>query len=124
MADEPEGKTQGGHRSDASYAAILRDLNHYGPDDRRLFGDIKDNLIAAYTSGVCTPEEVTKVEQAMRDYPAVREWIELAQHGTGAAPQPGQADAGRPRRNWTDTVRRNDAGPEGPDGKPPTGSGR
>lgn len=52
--------------------ALAKDIE----EEKRTWGGIDVNQIAAYADGQCTDEEKAKMEKAMRQYPAVRECVE------------------------------------------------
>jgi hypothetical protein len=72
-------------------ARLAADLAADREADRRRWGDIDEITLARYDAGECTEEERAQVKQAMRDFPAVREAMHLAQQfplewGTTALP--------------------------------------
>jgi|GEM_PF-973437 len=64
------------------YRRLLRELDEYSSQLKATWGDIDESLIERYLDNECTDAERARVEQAMRDYPAVRECVELAQQVT------------------------------------------
>ena len=57
---------------------FARDLDTHTRERKRIWGDTDENLLAAYLDGKCTPEEKAKVEKAIDEYPAVRDFVELS----------------------------------------------
>jgi hypothetical protein len=84
---DPQPETEG-WRSRLASDLAARDARH-----REVWGDTDELLRARYTAGKCSDEEKARVEQAMRDYPAVRESIETVQKLMGNDEPPSQPDA-------------------------------
>jgi prepilin-type processing-associated H-X9-DG protein len=72
--DDPEG---GGRDPDSQWARVSADLRAYREAQRRAWGDIDEAAIARYLEGEATEGERGRVEQAMRDYPRVRECVQI-----------------------------------------------
>jgi type II secretory pathway pseudopilin PulG len=66
-----------GRFSEAWWSFVAADLEAQRAERQRSWGDIDEMLLVRYEAGVCTEEERARVEQAMRDFPAVRESIEI-----------------------------------------------
>ena len=91
---------------------LAKALEEHIAEERRMWGDVgaDTDLLARYASGLCSDPEKARVEKAMKECPAVRELIELAQEedgpeGTppgGESHGPGRRDAKR----WADQTRR------------------
>ena len=61
--------------TDQWWAFVMSELKAHEVQQRRLFGDIDENLIVAYASDTCTEIERARVELAMEKYPAVGETV-------------------------------------------------
>jgi hypothetical protein len=72
--DDPEG---GGRDPDTQWARVAADLRTYREAQRRAWGDLDEAAIARYLGDEATEEERSRVEQAMRDFPRVRECVEV-----------------------------------------------
>jgi hypothetical protein len=72
--DDPEG---GGRDPNAQWARVAADLRAYRAAQQRDWGDLDEAAIARYLGDEATEEERSRVEQAMRDYPKVRECVEV-----------------------------------------------
>jgi hypothetical protein len=68
--------------------------------EQKTWGDIDEIILARFDAGLCTKEERARVEQAMRDFPAVLEAVEIARQFPLAV-----QTASTRRRNVWDTVR-------------------
>jgi hypothetical protein len=55
---------------------VAADLGAYREAQRRAWGDLEEAVIARYLAAEATEEERRRVEQAMRDFPRVRECVE------------------------------------------------
>jgi hypothetical protein len=53
------------------------ELRAYGQAQRQTWGDVDDIQLARYLAGASSPPERAAVEQAMRDFPDVREVVDL-----------------------------------------------
>jgi hypothetical protein len=73
----PKDDPPAGRYSEAWWDSVSREMDAYTAEERRTFGDIDENQIACYASGVCTDEEKARVEQAMKDFPAIEEAVAL-----------------------------------------------
>ena len=67
-------------KQDQVYRHLVRELDDYSSQLQATWGDIDESLIERYLDNDCSDAERTRVEQAMRDFPAVRECVELSQH--------------------------------------------
>jgi hypothetical protein len=65
-----------GRDGEAWWARVAADLAAYGPS-RRAWGGVDENALARYEAGTCGEEEREKVEQALRDFPELRESEDL-----------------------------------------------
>jgi hypothetical protein len=73
--DDPEGA---GGAPDTQWARVAADLRTYREAQRRAWGDLDEAAIARYLGDeTTTAEERSRVEQAMRDFPRVRECVEV-----------------------------------------------
>jgi hypothetical protein len=54
------------------------DLQAYRAEQQRLWGGVDELTLARHEAGVSPDEERARVEQAMRDHPALRESMEIA----------------------------------------------
>ena len=72
--DDPE---EVGHDADTQWCACAADLRTYREAQRRAWGDLDEAAIARYLADEATKEERSRVEQAMRDFPKVRECVEV-----------------------------------------------
>jgi len=79
MEEKPKEADNAQHSDDATIRRFAKEVAADVDYEKRTWGGIDENLLAAYASGVCTDEEKVKVEEAMKRYPAVRESIEVAQ---------------------------------------------
>jgi Arc/MetJ family transcription regulator len=66
-----------GRYSEAWWSFVAADLEAHRAERQRTWGDIDDMLLVRYEAGECTKEEKERVEKAMREFPAVRESIEI-----------------------------------------------
>jgi hypothetical protein len=71
-----------GNDPDSQWARVAADLRAYREAQRRAWGDLDDAAIARYLGDEATPEERNRVEQAMQDYPNVRECVEVLREFT------------------------------------------
>lgn len=78
MDDQPEDKEQNGvgNQDKPWLSRLAADIAASDAKHRQTWGDTDDLLLARYEDGLCTEEEKKRVEQAMRDFPAVREALE------------------------------------------------
>jgi prepilin-type processing-associated H-X9-DG protein len=72
--DDPQG---GGRDPDLKWARMAADLRTYREAQRRTWGDFDEAAIARYLADEATEEERGCVEQAMRDFPRVRDCVEI-----------------------------------------------
>jgi hypothetical protein len=107
MKEESDNKQDPGSQKEIWRARVAKDLMAYRAEQQQLWGDVDENLLAHYTSGACTEAEKLKVEQAMRDFPAVREAVELTYEIMGAPND-------QRKKTWCDLAHRPDNEP----GKP------
>jgi hypothetical protein len=56
---------------------LALELRAHGQAQRQAWGDVDDVQLARYLAGVSSPPERAAVEQAMRDFPDVREVVDL-----------------------------------------------
>ena len=112
----------GGDRPDESSknawrARVLADLQAYQAyeaEELELFGGIDEMMLVRYETGLSTDEERARVEQAMRDFPAVRESIELGRELSAewsenvASPLQGQLPSPRPSTGDSKIASRSD----------------
>jgi hypothetical protein len=110
--NEPSGRY-----SKAWWRFVAADIDATHADRKRTWGDIDEMLLVRYEAGECTKEEKARVEQAMRDFPAVRESIEIGRElkASDAAAPVADDDQGQKRsgqRPWADLTDRSDNGPE------------
>ena len=73
----PKDDPPAGRYSEAWWDSVSREMDADAAEQRRIFGDINENEIACYASGVCTDEEKARVEQGMKDFPAIAEAVAL-----------------------------------------------
>jgi hypothetical protein len=71
--DDPEGV---GPDPNTQWERVAADLRAYRVAQRRAWGDLDEAAIARYLAAEATEEERSRVEQAMRDFPRVRECVE------------------------------------------------
>ena len=101
-----------GRESEGWRSRLAADLAAHDAEQRQVWGDTDELLRARYTAGMCTEEEKARVEQAMRDFPAVRESIETVRDlmaKEAATPPAAGDDAGQKRpgeRAWAGLVQR------------------
>ena len=74
----PGDDLTGERYSEEARARIAADLQAYRAEQQRLWGGIDEMTLARYESGVSPPEERARVEQALRDHPALRECVEFS----------------------------------------------
>ena len=72
--DDPDGA---GGDPERQWARVAADLRTYRAAQRRAWGDFDEAAIARYLGDEATEEERGRVEQAMRDFPRVRECVEI-----------------------------------------------
>src|SRR5262245_38996639 len=73
-----DGDAEGaGQDPDPQWARVAADLRTYREAQRRTWGDFDEAAIARYLADEATEEERGCVEQAMRDFPRVRECVEI-----------------------------------------------
>ena len=94
MEPKSQNEQETGRDNEAWQAHLRKELESDDAYQRRVWGGTDEVLRARYTAGMCTDEEKARVEQAMRDYPAVRESIEVvrevnAQQEANAGEKPG-----------------------------------
>jgi hypothetical protein len=75
--DSPDDVVPVGKDTEDWRIRLAADLKAYDASERETWGGTDENLHGRYVAGLCTDEERSRVEQAMRDYPAVRESIEV-----------------------------------------------
>ena len=61
----------------AIWNQVAQQLRGYRDAQRERWGTINDNTIGKYLAGTASTAEIAEVEAAMRDYPAVKEAVEL-----------------------------------------------
>jgi Spherulation-specific family 4 len=74
----PGDDTRGAGDSDHWRARFAGDLQAYRAEQQWLWGGIDEMTLARYEAGVSPPEERARVEQALRDHPALRECLEFS----------------------------------------------
>jgi hypothetical protein len=72
--DDPE---RAGGDPDTQWARVAADLRTYREAQRRVWGDLDEAAIARYLGDEATEEDRSRVELAMRDFPRVRECVEV-----------------------------------------------
>jgi hypothetical protein len=63
-------------KPDEQWTRIAANLRAYREAQRRAWGEIKESMIARYLGGMSTEGECQRIEQAMRQFPHVRECVE------------------------------------------------
>src|SRR5262249_32833220 len=66
-----------GRDPDSQWARVASDLRAYREAQRRAWGELDEAAIARYLAGESTEEERSHVEQAMQEFPRVRECVEI-----------------------------------------------
>jgi hypothetical protein len=84
-------------KADEQWSRIAADLNEHRAAQRRAWGDVDEAAIARYVTGEGTEAERERLEQAMRDYPRVRECVESIRAIMGDLPLEGIRAAETPR---------------------------
>ena len=94
----PGDDPRGGRYSEPWRARLAADLEAYRAEQERLWGGIDEMTLARYEAGVSPPEERGRVEQALRDHPALRECLEFSRELSeeGQVADSGQVAAARP----------------------------
>ncbi len=115
---QDKGHEESGRQSDEWRARVAADLLGYRDEQQRLWGGIDEMMLARYDAGVSPEAERIKIEQAMRDHPALRECMEIDRQITAEWQASASVDDSRPKRQgdkpWVD---RSD-GPQSEPGKP------
>jgi hypothetical protein len=62
---------------DERWAHAAADLRSYREEQRRAWGDMDESVVARYLIGASTEDERKRVLQAIRDFPKVRECVEI-----------------------------------------------
>ena len=75
--DPNKAPEDAGRDPNAWLVRVAADLSVHIEDQRQTWGDTDELVRARYVAGLCSDEERLRVEQAMRDFPAVRESIEV-----------------------------------------------
>ena len=70
-------KEGSGRYSDAWWNRVAQDMDAHRADQRAAWGGIDELALTRYEAGLSTDEERARVEQAMRDHPALRESLEI-----------------------------------------------
>jgi hypothetical protein len=70
-------KPASGRYGEAWWSYVAAELEIARLERQRTWGDIDELLIVRFETGRCSEEEKARVERAMRDFPAVRESIEI-----------------------------------------------
>jgi hypothetical protein len=65
-----------GQNADEQWSRIAADLSAHREAQRRAWGEVDEAAIARFVTGEAPALEAARVEQAMRDYPRVRECVE------------------------------------------------
>ncbi len=78
MIPEPDAEESRSQDSTQWWTRLAADLAADIADQRKTWGDIDEIILARYDARKCTKKERSRVEQAMRDFPAVREALEIA----------------------------------------------
>jgi hypothetical protein len=86
--DDPEGA---GRDPDTQWARVAADLRAYREEQWRAWGDLDEIAIVRYLADEATEEERGRVERAMRDFPRVRECVEILRE-VMAEVEPGRED--------------------------------
>jgi hypothetical protein len=110
-------KPESGRYSEAWWSHVAADREAELAERQRTWGGIDELLIVRYETGRCTEEEKARVEQAMQDFPAVRESIAIGREldAKNAAAPCSSDDAGQKRsgeRPWSDLADRPQKGPD------------
>jgi hypothetical protein len=74
--DEPGGV---GSDPDTQWERVAAELRAYREEQRRAWGDLDEAAIARYVADEATVEDRGRVEQAMLDFPRVRECVDILQ---------------------------------------------
>jgi hypothetical protein len=95
MERKLEDQPKPGRDSEAWRKRLAKDVAALDLEHRQVWGDTDEVLCGRYVAGMCTADEKARVEQAMRDYPAVRESIEVAREVHAQRDVPTENDAVR-----------------------------
>src|SRR5438093_1138350 len=85
---------------DERWARAAADLRSYREEQRRAWGDIDDSMLARYLIGASTEDERERVRQAIRDFPKVRECVEILKEVMGADQDEASAVRSQPKPPW------------------------
>jgi anti-sigma factor RsiW len=89
---------------------VAADLVGYQAEQRKLWGGIDELTLARYEAGTLPDAERARVEQAMRDHPALRECMETARE-LSADPVDDTRQGRGGEKPWADRPDRPETGP-------------
>jgi hypothetical protein len=78
MNSENDAAQFPGHEPAQWRVRLAADLAADRAEEQKTWGDIDEIILARFDVGLCTKEEQARVAQAMRDFPAVLEAVEIA----------------------------------------------
>jgi hypothetical protein len=99
-----DGKIEDAQQDDGTkkqwLSRVAQTVDSYRALERETWGGIDEDTLIRYMGNQCTAAERSRVEEAMREFPAIREAVELHREvvAEGMVPPPDGDDAGKNKR--------------------------